>query len=159
MTQPPGRPRISGYSHIGLSVKDLDRSIAWYRDVLRARVTREPWQGDRPSFSGRMAVLLIGPHILDLYQHDANGGETFDPARTGLDHFALMPESYADLEQWAHWLDTKGVERSEIREVQGGLGGMFDFVDPDGLQIEFLFLDTAKIASKGAGAGSTRTDT
>jgi glyoxylase I family protein len=105
-----------------------------------------------------MAVLLIGPHILDLYQHDANGGERFDPARTGLDHFAFIPDSYPDLEQWARWLDTKGVERSEIREVQGGLGGMFDFVDPDGLQIEFLFLDTARITSIRAGVGSTRAD-
>jgi glyoxylase I family protein len=157
MTQELGRPRQSGLSHLGLSVTDLDRTVAWYRDVLGAVVAREPYAGDRPSFSGRMAVLQIGPHILDLYQHAANGGETFGPARTGLDHFAFRADSYADLEQWARWLDTKGVKRSEIREVTGGLGGLFDFVDPDGLQIEFLFLDTAKIASMRA--GSVRTGT
>jgi glyoxylase I family protein len=66
----------------------LDRSIAWYCDVLGAVVAREPFPGDRASFSGRMAVLLVGPLILDLYEHAANGGERFDPAGTGLDHLA-----------------------------------------------------------------------
>jgi hypothetical protein len=74
-----------------------------------------------------MAILLVGPSILDLYEHAANGSERFDPPSTGLDHFAFRADSYADLEQWAHWLDTKAVERSEIRET-GGVGWMFDFV-------------------------------
>jgi len=156
MTDESGRPRQSGFSHLGLSVTDLDRTLAWYCDVLGAVVTVDPYPGDRASFSGRMAILLVGTLILDLYQHTANGGERFDPPRTGLDHCAFRADSYADLEQWARWLDTKGVERSEIRET-GGVGWMFDFVDPDGLQIEFLFLDQAKVSAMYTG-GSVRID-
>jgi glyoxylase I family protein len=68
----------------------------------------------------------------------------FDPARTGLDHLAFVAESYEHLAAWARWLDVCEVPRSEIREG-GGVGAMFDFVDPDGLQIEFFFLDLEKL--------------
>ena len=156
MTQEADRPRQSGFSHLGLSVTDLDTTISWYCDVLGAVVTRGPFPGDRAPFSGQTANLLVGPLILDLYHHAANGGERFEPTRTGLDHFALRADSYADLEQWARWLDTKGVERSEIRET-GGVGWMFDFVDPDGLQVEFLVLDKAKVSAMYTG-GSVRAD-
>jgi len=48
-----------------------------------------------------------------------------------------------ELRAWASWLDASGVARSEVREVAGGLGKMFDFVDPDGIQIEFIHLNLA----------------
>jgi hypothetical protein len=43
------------------------------------------------------------------------------------------------LESWAAWLDASDVARSEIR-VGGGVI-IFDFVDPDGIQLEFTFID------------------
>jgi catechol-2,3-dioxygenase len=70
--------------------------------------------------------------------------ERFEPARTGLDHLALVAESFEHLQTWADWLDANEVSRSEIRDV--GVGEMFDLVDPDGIQIEFCFTDQAKSA-------------
>jgi hypothetical protein len=93
-----------------------------------------------------MAILMVGPLILDLYEHAANGGERFGPARTGFDHFAFRAESYSDLGQWAGWLDAKRVAESEIRGT-AGVGWRFDFVDPDGRQIEFLSLNQAMLAA------------
>jgi len=61
--------------------------------------------------------------------------------RTGLDHFALEANSVDELQAWATWLDSCGVARSAIREVADGLGKMFDFVDPDGIQVEFIHLN------------------
>lgn len=121
---------------------DLEQSVRFYRDVLGATVVRKPYRGDRAAFSGRMAILALGAHILDLFEHAANGHETFEPAHTGLDHIGLTATSSEQLQSWANWLDRCGVARSEIRQVDDNLGALFDFVDPDGIQLEFLFLDT-----------------
>ena len=133
------RPKPSGVDHVGLSVTDLDRSIAFYRDELGALLTVPPFEGYR-GFSGRMAVVLLGMTIVDLYEHEANRSERFDPSRTGLDHLALAAESYEEVDAWARWLDSRGIPRSDIRD-SSGFGALFDFVDPDGIQIEMSFLD------------------
>jgi glyoxylase I family protein len=42
-------------------------------------------------------------------------------------------------------LDACAVARSEIRSLDGDIGAMFDFVDPDGIQMEFIHVDQAKL--------------
>ena len=88
-----------------------------------------------------MAILSLGGCIFDLCEHSRNAGERFDPVRTGLDHLALQAASLDELQAWAAWLDSCGVARSPIREVADGLGRIIDFVDPDGIQVEFTYLD------------------
>lgn len=141
-----GHPQIAGLHHMGLSVRDLDRTIQFYCDVLGAALFREPYDGDSPSFSGRMALVAFGVFGLDLFEHAENAGETFQPVRTGLDHLAFPTQSVEELEQWASWLDTCGISHSDIRDA-GGFGSMFNFVDPDGIQLEFIFVDLEKVAS------------
>lgn len=139
------RPRLIGVSHLGVSVTNLDRSLRFYCDVLGAPIVRPTYDGDRESFSGRMAAVALGPHALDLFEHVANRKEHFDPVRTGLDHIALAAESATELRAWTNWLDACEVPRSAIREVVG-VGEMFDFVDPGGIQLEFLFLDLDRLS-------------
>jgi glyoxylase I family protein len=91
VTSDRDRPRLVGVHHLGFSVTNLERSIHFYCDVLGADLWREPYDGDSPSFSGRMALLSLGGLGLDLFEHQRSGGEVFDAARTGLDHFALGP--------------------------------------------------------------------
>ena len=134
-------PALTGISHLSLSVRDLDRSLAFYRDVLGAPVLAEPYVS--PHFEGgRIALVLIGVTGLDLQEHARNDGHRFDPAHSGLDHVAFTAESMADLEAWAARLDRAGVHHSPIREA--GSGAMFDFQDPDGIQLEFYFLDRSR---------------
>ena len=118
---------------------DLERSLRFYCEVLGADLLMAdtPEGEDSRRFPGRAAILSLGGNVFDLCEHSSNGGERFDPVRTGLDHFALQAESPDDVRAWAGWLDASGVARSEIRAVAGGLGTVFDFVDPDGIQIEF----------------------
>jgi glyoxylase I family protein len=141
------RPRLAGLHHFGISVANVERSIRFYCDVLGADVLMAdtPEGEDLRRFPGRAAILSLGGHVFDLCEHSSNAGERFDPVRTGLDHFALEAQSLDDLRAWASWLDTSGVARSEIRKVAGDLGTMFDFVDPDGIQMEFIYVDQAKL--------------
>jgi len=90
------------------------------------------------------AVVIIGSLILDLFEHSGNGGGQFDPTSTGLDHLALVTQASEDLQRWTRWLDLQKVQHSEIRTAQG-MGSMFDFADPDGIQWEFLYLDPEKL--------------
>ncbi len=154
----PGHPPVSGAHHFGFSVSDLGRSIRFYCDVLGASLVRPPYGGDSPSFAGRMAIVGLGATGLDLFEHSGNGGERFDPVRTGLDHLGFATESVGDLEKWASWLDACNIPHSGVREIvpgdtgsaaTGPLGAMLDFVDPDGIQLEFLFLDSEKIRQAG----------
>jgi glyoxylase I family protein len=139
------RPPLVGVHHLGFSVTSLERSIRFYCDVLGADLWREPYGGDRSSFTGRMALVVVGGLGLDLFEHQRNEGEGFDAARTGLDHFALGAQSIEELRGWASWLDECGVPHSEIRTLDGDIGAMFDFVDPDGIQLEFIYIDQAKL--------------
>jgi glyoxylase I family protein len=123
------RPRVSGISHLGLSVTDLDRSIAFYRDMLGAVLVRAPYDGDNSSFSGQLAWIRLGSLAIDLYQHAATRDESFDPAQTGLDHLAFVSATREELEAWARWLDEHDVARSPIREAND-VASMFDFKDP-----------------------------
>jgi len=127
MVDDVGRPQQSGVSHLGLSVTDLDRSISFYCDVLGALLVRPAFNGDRPPFSGRTAILMLGLTVLDLYEHAGNGGERFEPARTGLDHLAFVAESYEEVDAWARWLD---------------------------IQIEFCFIDQQRLRQYSSAASA-----
>ena len=144
-----GRPRLAGLHHLGISVANLDRSVRFYRDVVGADLLVKPNDGTSPSFTGRLSILSLGGRIFDIFEHSRNEGERFDPVRTGLDHLALEAASPDELQAWATWLDTCGVARSAIREVAGGVGKMFDFVDPDGIQVEFVYLDLDSAQRRG----------
>jgi catechol 2,3-dioxygenase-like lactoylglutathione lyase family enzyme len=146
------RPRQLGVDHLGLSVTDLARSEAFYCNILGAQVIFRRHGSDW----GQRTVVTLGSHAIDLNQFARNPGGSFDPSHTGLDHLAFTADSRQELEHWAAWLDHNGIARSPIRDVRIDphqdpdapiVGAMFDFADPDGIQLEYLFFDPAKVAA------------
>src|SRR5690348_8538869 len=84
-------PALGAIHHVGITVTDLARSVAWYRRVLGMVVAEERYPGGR-------TVVLIRPGTavdIGLDDHDANEGERFAPHRTGLDHVSLAVPSRA----------------------------------------------------------------
>jgi hypothetical protein len=73
-------------------------TVRFYCDVVGADVLiPDATSVASPAFAGRAAILRLGGRVFDLCEHSRNGGERFDPAHTGLDHFALearSPKSY-----------------------------------------------------------------
>lgn len=126
-------PAIKGFTHVSLSVRDLDASLGFYRDVLGLATLAEPYDGE--VFQGREAMLLAGRTALCLQCHTANAGALFDPTRTGLDHIALAVRSREDLDAFAGHLSTVGVEHSGVKPLPG-FGHFIELHDPDGILVE-----------------------
>lgn len=126
--------RVSGASHVSLSVSDFDRSLQWYRAVFEAEVML-----DEPADHRHAAVLglpgtdlLIG--ICQFYErHDA----PFDPSHVGLDHFAFSVASRADLDRWSQRLDGLGIEHSGAIDVPPG--AILNLKDPDGIALALMW--------------------
>ena len=86
---------ITALEHVGLSVADLERSIAFYRDVLGFSVLRTlecpPAMrlGDvvgLPPCTARIAHLTLGAAMLELFEYQEPLGTPMPTGRTHADH-------------------------------------------------------------------------
>ena len=128
------RPVFSKVSHISFSVRDVEVSAQWWREVFGLQDV------DRVSHEGWRAVLLIHPpsgSIIEFQQHDANRGERFDPTRTGFDHMGLKVDSRDDLFTWQAHFEELGVVHTPA--VDREYGSVLTFKDPDGIQFEMFY--------------------
>jgi catechol 2,3-dioxygenase-like lactoylglutathione lyase family enzyme len=132
-------PPIKGFTHVSLSVSDLEASLQFYRDVLGMRVLAEPYEGE--VFAGREAMVLAGRAALCLQCHAANQRAQFDPRVTGLDHIALAVSSREDLESFAAHLTLQGIEHSGVKPLPG-FGDFIELRDPDGILVELHAMPT-----------------
>lgn len=124
---------LTGLHHAALSVKDLDASIEWYRDVLGLEETFR-----RESETQRVVVMRFPGlrQTLGLVEH-TGPGVAFSPANVGLDHLAFSVASKEELEAWPGRLDERGVTHSGA--VETPFGGMLNFKDPDGIALALFW--------------------
>ena len=79
--------KVTGLHHVLLTVSDLERSTAFYTEVLGLRKVKEI--PDNGTAGAKVLCGLPDGRLLGLVQHGANSGAAFDEFRTGLDHVAL----------------------------------------------------------------------
>jgi glyoxylase I family protein len=131
---------IRGLHHLGLTVRDVEDSAAWYEQVLGLRRIDRYESPD----GTRRKIFLGHDHLairLGLTQHRDSRLEEFDETRTGLDHLAFAVRDRDELDSWALRLDRAGVTSSPIapaNSIQGAF--VLVFRDPDNIQLE-LFSD------------------
>jgi glyoxylase I family protein len=129
---------MTGRIEITLSVRDPQRSAAWYSDLLGMQQTYDHTSDDR-----RMRyICLVEPRselVLCLVGHAGNPGDEFDENRTGLDHVEFVVEHREDLLGWVARLDELGVEHSGVKELDYTPNSMLTFRDPDNIQLEFFW--------------------
>lgn len=126
--------QIKGLDHVVLRVRDADRSIAFYRDVLGCEPER------RVDELG-LIQLRAGNALIDLVTLDGRigqaGGDAPDPKRQNVDHFALTLDAFDARAIIAH-LKEFGIECDEPAERYGaeGYGPSIYLSDPDGNTVE-----------------------
>ncbi|MEX0174026.1 VOC family protein [Streptomyces sp. LMG1-1-1.1] len=118
--------------HVGLNVTDLDRSLAFYGDVLGFDVLGEGDEdGSRFAFLGRDGGL-----VLTLWQQaDAD----YAPARAGLHHLAFEAESLDHVRAAEAALIARGATFAHdgvVAHREGATSGGIFFHDPDGTRLE-----------------------
>jgi catechol 2,3-dioxygenase-like lactoylglutathione lyase family enzyme len=131
-------PGMDGIGHISLTVTDVERSVAWYGEVLGLTKMMDE------QHPGGYAEVLVTPDlrvIVGLHHHDANQGEPFGESRTGLDHVGFNVANRAALDAWIARFDALGVEHGEVEET--GYGALVAFRDPDNVQLEMISLGTS----------------
>ena len=126
-------PEVRGFTHVSLSVGDLDRSLGFYRDLLGLGVLVDVFPGE--VFAGREAMLLAGRTALCLQEHADRQEAGFDPRRVGLDHVALAIGSLDDLHAFADHLTEAGTDHSGVKPLPG-FGHFIELRDPDGILVE-----------------------
>jgi catechol 2,3-dioxygenase-like lactoylglutathione lyase family enzyme len=126
--------RVTGMDHIVLWSADVERSVAFYRNVLGCGVERyEQWRrGDAPFPSVRLSPTLL----IDVFPGGAEDVGQTTPRN--LHHFCLAVDS-DDLHATAERLRAQGVAVDSDVVVRWGALGDGDSIyvrDPDGNSIE-----------------------
>ncbi len=143
LAQPPGRPspvRIKRLGHIVIQVRNLERSMKFYTEVLNFRVS------DR-SPEGAVFLTSVGDHhTVALFPSAGEAAETSSKGAVRLHHFAMEVGSIDELFQARAYLRERGVPI--VFEGRHRLGGhtSIEFLDPDGFQLE-LFCDMDQLGS------------
>ncbi|MEE9276580.1 MAG: VOC family protein [bacterium] len=140
----PIRPRLS---HVGVYVRDLERSVRWYQEVLGMRLSDHlpPGNAEEPAAPDGIAwlryddvhheVVLIGLPPEAREEGDAGG-------RADLQQIAFRLSSEAEVEAaFARIKESGGTILSEPRRQRVSKGLQFYFADPDGNKMELFSSD------------------
>jgi catechol 2,3-dioxygenase-like lactoylglutathione lyase family enzyme len=124
--------KIEGLDHVALTVTDVPRSVAWYRDTLGfERYYEEAW-GDRP------AVVGAGGTGLALFGASAPASAA-QPAKNALTvrHVAFR----TDRVSWEELRARLSRDAVPYEVDDHGISQSIYFDDPDGHQVEVTTYD------------------
>lgn len=138
------RMRLTGLHHLTAIVHDLDRTTAFYRDVLGLTLVREGTSDDDPGI--RHFWFALGEqgagHLISFLEYPAMPAGTVGAG--SVQHFAVIVESGDEQVAWRDYLRSRGVACTDVF-VRGGFRSIY-VRDPDGHIVE--------IATRGPGDDS-----
>jgi glyoxylase I family protein len=135
------RMRLRGLHHVTAISRDLNRTIAFYRDTLGLPIVRDAPSDDDPDarhvwFDGGDGTFVSFMEYAGLPEGLVGTGSTH--------HFALRVETRDEQEAWRDYLRERGVTCSEVLD-RGAFHSIY-VRDPDGHVVE--------IATRGPGFGA-----
>ena len=130
---------VQGIDHIVLRVQELQRSLAFYRDLLGCPIEREQAELG-------LTQLRAGRSLIDLVTLDGPLGAGAPPgAGRNLEHFCLTVAPFEEAAVIA-WFRARGVTVHEPGSRYGaqGEGRSFYIQDPDGNRVELKAASPAR---------------
>ena len=126
---------VRSLEHAGLTVTDLDRSVAWYREMFGCEIVEElHW----PENGNRAVYLSLGDHgsMLELF-HRAGTHKAYAPDRemARYEHICLIVD---DVHKAYEELSAKGARFVTTPKPAKRRARLAVLVDPDGFRIEIL---------------------
>ena len=113
--------------HVNLTVSDVDRSVAFYRDIFGFALR---WEGDLGD--GRRGAHVGGEDFyLALFEAAAPGRAPYDYSVVGINHFGFVVD---DFDALLADLARRGIDYVLIDDYEPGRRSYF--FDPDGHEIE-----------------------
>ncbi len=122
--------RFAQLNHVALHVADVEKSVAFYRDVLRL----EPIP--RPAFSFPGAWFRLG---IDQELHLIGGRDREVVSHNRGNHFALLVD---DFDAWEKYLTENNVKFAPRRLRPDGALQLY-VIDPDGHYVELCTMPPA----------------
>ena len=142
---------MTALAHTGFTVRDLDRSLSFYRDVLGMEVVFEQEKRGGylaaivgyPDTHVRMAHLAFpgGGHRIELFQYlePAPRGEAAEPRDVGITHVCLAVEDIDALFGRVVEAGAAPVSDPVLVDTGANAGGRGVYVrDPDGIVVELF---------------------
>jgi glyoxylase I family protein len=128
------RLRISGLHHVTLISRDLEKTTAFYRDLLGLGLVQQGvnedddtarhfWFGDADGSAGTLVSFMEYPQMPDGTAGPGMGH-----------HFALAVDSADELDGWHDYLQAQGVQTTDV--YQRGRFRSLYLRDPDGHILE-----------------------
>lgn len=138
---------LTRIGHVLLRVADIERSKAFYQDVLGFRVAEQD-----PDHGGVFMTLGEDFHTIDLFQHpDPPASGPVDRSRVGLGHIAFQVASFENLREAYHTLLAHGVEIERAMDHVNQRS--IYFADPDGNRLEIYYEMPGALQRFAAGRG------
>ncbi|RBQ15118.1 VOC family protein [Spongiactinospora rosea] len=130
---------VQRLNHAVLYVRDVERSIAFYTELLNFRIDhRLHADGDKiPESAFMKAEDSTNDHDLALMQIDGPAAPQGPDRRPGLAHLAWEVDTLAELQRIRGRLRQAG---ALIDEIDHGATKSLYAADPDGLQLEVCWL-------------------
>ena len=119
--------KVQNIDHVAITVSDLKRSLAWYRDVLGLERRHEEEWGDVPT------MMCAGETCVALFPSDMAEPQAVDVRKTvSMRHFAFRVDR-ANFEVAQARFREQGIE---FESADHGIAQSVYISDPDGHRIE-----------------------
>ena len=121
-------PPLLGIRHIALNVRDVQKSLQFYSDILGMKLE---WMPDPDN-----AYLTSGQDNLALHRLPACATPS---ANQLVHHIGILVKKPEDVDKWAERLRRLGVFLAQEPKTHRDGARSFYFNDPDGLLIQLIY--------------------
>ena len=123
-------PRVTGLGHVGIYVRDLERMVAFYRDVMGMRVTKQNWRAG-------MVFLSADSDAVDHEIALMRGRPSAEDPHL-IQQISMRVASLDDLRAFHRRLVADGYRIEEVVNHASALGCYF--FDPEGNRTEVFWV-------------------